>query len=66
MTVSALRYTLIVRNPETGAPVALLAGKPVPGWATDLVHPDDLTGAEPEPSKRAPTKKAAAKRSSSK
>lgn len=36
-----LRYTLIVRHPETGEAVALLAGSEVPKWASDLVQPDD-------------------------
>lgn len=42
-----LRYTLVVRHPETSAPVALLEGQPVPDWASDLVHADDLDGADP-------------------
>ena len=37
-----LRYTVIVRHPDTTAPTALLVGQPVPEWAKDLVHPDDL------------------------
>ena len=36
-----LRYTLIVRHPETGDAVALLAGSEVPKWASGLVQPDD-------------------------
>lgn len=36
-----LRYTLIVRHPETGEAVALLAGSEVPKWASSLVQPDD-------------------------
>lgn len=58
----SLRYTLVVRHPETSAPTALLAGEPVPDWATSLVHADDLE------SEAAPAKKAAsapAKKSSS-
>ena len=42
--MSALRYTLVVRNPE-GVAVALVAGSEVPEWASGLVHSDDL---EPE------------------
>jgi len=37
-----LKYTVIVRNPDTLIAVPLLAGKPVPKWAKDLVSPDDL------------------------
>ena len=37
-----LRYTLVVRNPETLEATALLAGTQVPGWAAELVHADDL------------------------
>lgn len=37
-----LRYTLVVRHPDTLDAVPLLAGSEVPDWATDLVHPDDL------------------------
>ena len=44
----SLKYTLVVRHPETGEPVALLKGEPVPDWAKDLVQPDDV---EPEPKK---------------
>lgn len=40
-----LRYTLVVRNPETLEATALLAGTQVPGWAAELVHADDLEGA---------------------
>lgn len=36
-----LKYTLVVRHPETGDPVALRAGEDVPKWASDLVHKDD-------------------------
>lgn len=70
--MGALRYTLIVRHPETAEPVALLAGQPVPEWASGLVHPDDLEVDEPEPvgpdepDESAPAKKAPAKRASSK
>ena len=47
--MSALRYTLVVRDPE-GVAVALVAGSEVPEWAADLVHPDDLEPeVEPEP-----------------
>lgn len=38
----SLKYTLVVRHPETGEAVALKAGEDVPKWATDLVHKDDL------------------------
>ena len=47
--MSALRYTLVVRDPE-GVAVALVAGSEVPEWAADLVHSDDLEPeVEPEP-----------------
>lgn len=60
MSGGVLRHTLIVRHPETSEPVALLAGELVPGWASDLVHSDDLEEGElPQP------KKATAKRASS-
>lgn len=52
----ALRYTLVVRHPETGIATPLLAGEEVPNWAADLVHADDVEGAAP----KAPAKKAAA------
>lgn len=48
--MASLKHTLVVRDQE-GNPVALLAGQPVPDWAKDLVHADDLN---PEP-KRTPT-----------
>jgi hypothetical protein len=48
-----LKYTLIVRHPGTGDPVPLLAGEPVPDWAKDLVHKDDLEPDEaPKPRTR--------------
>lgn len=62
MSAGSLRFTVVVRHPETSEPVALVAGEPVPGWATDLVHPDDIEGAEPEakrPAKRAASKPSA-------
>ena len=43
MSAGGLRYTLVVRHPETGAATALLAGEPVPAWASGLAQPDDLT-----------------------
>lgn len=39
-----MKYTVIVRHPDTDAPTAVLVGKPVPEWAADLVHPDDIEG----------------------
>lgn len=58
-----LRHTLVVRHPETHAAVGLLAGEPVPDWATDLVDDDDLEdGGEKSP----PAKKTAAKKSAGK
>jgi hypothetical protein len=40
-----MRYTVIVLHSETNQPVALLADEPVPDWASDLVHADDLVSA---------------------
>lgn len=37
-----MRYTVVVRHPETTVATALLAGESVPDWASDLVHADDL------------------------
>lgn len=45
MSAAVLKYTLIVRHPDTDAPTALLVGESVPKWATDLVHADDLEDA---------------------
>lgn len=73
-TGGRLKYTLVVRHPETAAPTALLAGESVPHWATDLVHKDDLEGAPAKAAAstasgsdegvtpKAPAKKAAAKK----
>lgn len=61
-----LRYTLVLRNPETLMPEALLEGQPVPAWAKGLVHAEDLavdaakqdsTGASGEPTPYAKRKK---------
>jgi hypothetical protein len=48
VSAPVLRHTLVVRHPETFTPVALLAGQPVPEWATDLdlVQAEDLVDAE--------------------
>lgn len=48
-----LKYTLVVRHPETLVATPLLAGQPVPDWATDLVQQDDLEAEDPteEPAK---------------
>ena len=51
---AVLRYTVVVRDPETSAPVALLGGEPVPGWASGLVSPDDLVAQEPSEGVPAP------------
>lgn len=42
MTAGDLRYTVVVRHPDNGEATALVAGQPVPDWATELVHADDL------------------------
>ena len=44
-----LRYTVVVRQPGTLMAVALLEGDPVPEWATDLVHADDLDNGSEAP-----------------
>lgn len=46
MSAGKLKYTLVVRHPDTSAPTALLADQEVPDWATDLVHADDLVGSD--------------------
>lgn len=51
MADRVLRYTVVVRHPETLTATALVAGSAVPGWAGDLVSDDDL---EDAPSKAAP------------
>lgn len=38
-----LKHTMVIRNPETLLPEALLEGSEVPAWAKDLVHADNLT-----------------------
>lgn len=43
-----MRYTVVVRHPETDTATAVLAGKPVPAWAKGLVHDDDLVDATSE------------------
>ena len=45
MAERVLRYTRVVRHPETFQAVALVAGSQVPGWAGGLVHEDDLQDA---------------------
>ena len=52
-----LRYTVVVRDPETSAPVARLGGEPVPGWASGLVCPHDLETVEPAEGAPAPTRR---------
>lgn len=42
MSARVLRYTVVVRHPDTSVATALLAGSEVPDWAKDLVHSDDL------------------------
>lgn len=56
MTAGSLRYTIVVRHPDTGEATAVVAGQPVPDWAEGLVHADDL---EPKVAakKAAPSKK---------
>lgn len=40
-----LKYTVVVRHPDTLEATALIAGSEVPDWASDLVHTDSLEGA---------------------
>lgn len=56
-----LRHTLVVRHPDTFVATALLAGEPVPSWATDLVADGDYAPSQEQEKK--PAKKAATKRS---
>ncbi len=37
-----LKYTVVVRHPETLEATPLLAGEAVPSWAKGLVQSDDL------------------------
>lgn len=53
----ALRYTVVVRHPDSGIATPLLAGEEVPDWATDLVHGDDLEGDTKTPAKRSASSK---------
>jgi hypothetical protein len=46
VSARVLKYTVVVRRPEDLTAVALVGGQPVPDWATDLVHPDDLVDAD--------------------
>lgn len=56
----ALRYTLVVRHPETNEATALLAGEQVPDWASELVQSDDLENYG-KTEKRAASKRTASK-----
>ncbi len=47
MTQGKLLHTLVVRHPDTFEATALLAGEPVPDWAADLVHADDVEAKAP-------------------
>lgn len=40
--MSRLILTIVVRHPDTDAPVALIEGTELPEWAEGLVHPDNL------------------------
>lgn len=44
-----LLHTLVVRNPDTLQPVALIAGSDLPDWAEGLVDPGNLEGVESKP-----------------
>ena len=43
MSARVMRHTMVLRNPDTLQAEALVAGKPVPDWAKDMVHEDNLT-----------------------
>jgi hypothetical protein len=60
VTAATLKYTIVVRHPETGVATALVEGSGVPEWAKDLVHKDDLEGGSPT---KAPAKKSASSKS---
>ena len=47
--MSRLILTIVVRHPETDAPVALIEGTELPEWAEGLVHPDNLVEVPVEP-----------------
>ena len=40
--MSKLILTIVVRHPDTDAPVALIEGTELPEWAEGLVHPDNI------------------------
>ncbi|RNL66247.1 hypothetical protein EFK50_01065 [Nocardioides marmoriginsengisoli] len=48
MSARVMRYTVVRRHPDTDIPTALVAGKPVPDWAKDLVQAEDLVAANGE------------------
>ena len=45
--MARMRYTVVVRHPETMTPVALVEGTEVPEWASVRLPEDDVTGAMP-------------------
>ncbi len=51
MSAGKLKYTLVVRHPETLLPEALLAGTDLPAWAEDLVDEGNLEGGSDSGSK---------------
>lgn len=53
--MSGLKYTLVVTHPESLTAVALLQGEPVPEWASELVHSDDLESSDHEGGSKPPT-----------
>lgn len=59
---AVLARTVVVRHPDTLEATALLAGEPVPDWASDLVDPDALEG--DDDTGATPAKKSTSRRSS--
>ena len=45
--MSKLILTIVVRHPDTDAPVALIEGTELPEWAEGLVHPDNIVEVTP-------------------
>ena len=52
--MSKLILTIVVRHPDTDAPVALIEGTELPEWAEGLVHPDNLVEVPVEPERTSP------------
>lgn len=46
--MAKIAASTILRHPETGAVVALLAGEEAPAWAVGLISNDEVLKAEPK------------------